>query len=75
MPDILVRNLDAQTLRRLKAQAKRHGRSLQAEAKEALRRAAGRSIAELLVTGEAWRDRLGEGFDDSGDAIRADRGR
>jgi plasmid stability protein len=40
MPDILIRGLDEETLKRLKARAKRNGRSLQSEAKQALEHAA-----------------------------------
>jgi antitoxin FitA len=40
MPDVLVRGLASQTVDRLKAQAKRKGRSLQAEMKDILERGA-----------------------------------
>lgn len=36
MPDILIRNISAQTKERLRRRAKRHGRSLEAELREAL---------------------------------------
>ena len=44
MPDILIRNLDEQTVKQLKERAKRHRRSLQNEAKLLLEQAAGTSI-------------------------------
>jgi plasmid stability protein len=36
MPDILIRNISVQTKERLRRRAKRHGRSLEAELREAL---------------------------------------
>lgn len=36
MPDILIRNISAQTKERLRQRAKRHGRSLAAELREVL---------------------------------------
>jgi plasmid stability protein len=36
MPDILIRNISAQTKERLRRRAKRHGRSLEAELRETL---------------------------------------
>lgn len=36
MPDILIRNVSAQTKERLRRRAKRHGRSLEAELRETL---------------------------------------
>jgi acyl transferase domain-containing protein len=36
MPDILIRNISASTKDRLRRRAKRHGRSLEAELREAL---------------------------------------
>lgn len=49
MTDILIRNLPDATLARLKARAKRHGRSLQAEALAALE-------AEGPYSGDAFVD-------------------
>ena len=74
MPDILVRDVKHETLERLKARAKRHGRSLQSETKMLLEQAAGgEEVAELLDT---WRKRFsGRKFCDSSDLIREDRGR
>ncbi len=41
MPQVLVRNLDRSLVTRLKARARRHGRSLQAELKAILEEASG----------------------------------
>ncbi len=75
MPDILIRGLDPQALKRLKARAKRHGRSLQGEARTVLENAAGQSVAEVLATARQWRKKLGRRFDDSALEIRKDRER
>lgn len=75
MPDILVRGLDAATLKRLKARARSNGRSLQSEAKLALERAAGVNMSEALAAARLWRKKLGRRFDDSTDLIREDRQR
>jgi len=75
MPDILIRGLDAQSLKRLKQRAKQHGRSLQAEAKMVLENAAGVSVAEALQSARDWRKKLGRRFDDSTELIREDRQR
>lgn len=39
MPDMLIRDVDKQVLERLRARAKRHGRSLQAELLQILQQA------------------------------------
>lgn len=75
MPDILIRGLDAQSLKRLKQRAKQHGRSLQAEAKMILENAAEASVAEVLQSARDWRKKLGCRFDDSAELIREDRER
>ncbi len=75
MPDILVRNLAPETVKRLKARARRHGRSLQSEAKIVLEDAAGASVEEVLAAARDWRTKLGRRFDDSVDLIRQDRDR
>jgi antitoxin FitA len=78
MPDILIRGLDSQSLRRLKARARHNGRSLQGEAKRILEHAAGQSLAEAMAAAEQWRQKLARGgqrFTDSADLIREDRER
>jgi plasmid stability protein len=73
--DILIRGLDDQAMKRLKTRAKRHGRSLQGEARTVLENAAGQSVAEVLATARQWRKKLGRRFDDSALEIRKDRER
>jgi plasmid stability protein len=76
MTDVLIRNLDERVLERLKARAARHGRSLQAEAKWVLERAAGPDREELAEMLARWRSRFeGRGLGDSSDLIREDRDR
>ena len=74
MPDILVRGLDAETVKRLKAQANRHGRSLQSEVKMLVERASGdRQVAEVL---RRWQKQFaGRRFTGSAKLIREDRNR
>ncbi|MFP3936933.1 MAG: FitA-like ribbon-helix-helix domain-containing protein [Phycisphaerae bacterium] len=76
MPDILVRGLDKETLERLKRRARRHGRSLQGEAKMLLQQAAGadsQKVAEIL---DRWDRRFkGRRFSGSVDMVRKDRER
>jgi len=73
--DILIRGLNDQAMKRLKTRAKRHGRSLQGEARTVLENAAGQSVAEVLATARQWRKKLGRRFDDSAELIRKDRER
>jgi plasmid stability protein len=74
MADILIRGLDDQAMKRLRARAKRHGRSLQGEARLVLESAAGLSVAEALQAARQWRRKLGR-FEDSAALIREDRER
>jgi plasmid stability protein len=76
MADILVRNLDAKTLQRLKARAKQHGRSLQNEAKLLLEQAAGTGNREITAMLKGWRKRFsGRRYSSSVAMIREDRRR
>jgi plasmid stability protein len=76
MSDILVRGLNAQTLKRLKARARRHGRSLQGETKLLLERAAGADAADVAEMLGKWKKKFaGRRFSDSVDLIREDRSR
>jgi hypothetical protein len=59
MPDVLVRDLDAEVLNRLKAAAKANRRSLQAEIQAALRSGAARHLAESRRIPGQWLKRLG----------------
>jgi len=76
MPDILIRELDAQAVKRLKARAKRNGRSLQGEAKLLLEQAAGIGGEEVAAMLDGWKQRFtGRKFSDSTDMIGEDRQR
>ena len=76
MPDILVRDLGADIVNRLKAVAKRHGRSLQSEVKVILIDATALSMDEARVLSDRWRKRLaGRVVSDSAKRIREDRKR
>ena len=73
MPDVLVRNLDAELLRRLKAAAKANRRSLQAEIHDVLRRATTRNLAETRRLSARWLKRLSRSdHSDSVELIRED---
>jgi plasmid stability protein len=76
MPDILVRGLNAQAVKQLKARAKQHGRSLQGEARLLLERAAGADPAEVAEMLGKWRKKFaGRKLAGSVDLIREDRSR
>jgi len=76
MPDILVRDIDPEKLERLKARAKRNGRSLQSEAKLLLEKAAESSNEEIHAMLNTWKERFAERkFSSSVDLIREDRDR
>jgi hypothetical protein len=75
MPDVLVRGLSQKTVERLKSQAKRKGRSLQAEVKDILERSASipDDIPEAVKRIRAMF--RGRRFSDSTLLIREDRDR
>jgi hypothetical protein len=76
MSDILIRGIDRRALTRLKARAKRNGRSLQSEAKTILEQSAGYSLAEALGAARRVRARLkGRRLGDSAALVREDRAR
>jgi plasmid stability protein len=76
VPDILIRGVDPETLKRLKARAKCHGRSLQSEARLVLEQAAGLSAVETAEVLRGWKERLaGRRMAPSTDLIRQDRER
>ncbi|MBC8373778.1 MAG: hypothetical protein ISS69_03810 [Phycisphaerae bacterium] len=76
MPDILIRGLDAKALKRLKTRAKRHGRSLQGEAKLLLEQAAGIGAEEIAAMLDGWKQRFSDRkFSDSAELIAEDRQR
>jgi plasmid stability protein len=74
MPNVLVRDLDNDVLKQLKAAAKANGRSLQAEIHDVLRRASSRNLGETRRLSARWLKRLTRpGHSDSADLIREDR--
>ena len=76
MPDILVRRLDPSVVKKLKARARQHHRSLQAEVKQILEQAA--ASAALDIPGCVREVRAmyrGRVFSDSATLIRRDRRR
>ncbi len=76
MSQLLVRDLDPETIDRLKARARSHGRSLQGEVKAILEAAAKLSMDEARRTSDEWQDRLaGREYGDSAESIREDRER
>ncbi len=76
MPHLLVRDLDAETVERLKARAKQRGRSLQGEVKIILEEATALTVREAREVAEQWHKRLkGRRFTESARLIREDRGR
>jgi plasmid stability protein len=77
MAQLLVRDLERETIDRLKLIAKSHNRSLQGEAKLILEEAAQKmTIEEFKARAQKWRQRLaGRKFGDSAELIRKDRDR
>jgi hypothetical protein len=74
MPNVLVRDLDAEVLEQLKAAAKANRRSLQAEIHDVLRRASIRNLAGTCRLSARWLKRLSRsGHSDSAALIREDR--
>jgi plasmid stability protein len=74
MPDVLIRDLDDDVLKQLKAAAAANGRSLQAEIHDVLRRANTRNLAETRRLSAKWLKRLaGASHSDSASLIREDR--
>lgn len=76
MPELLVRNLEEATIKRLKALAKQHGRSLQGQVRLVLEEAATLPMGEVSLLLEKWQRQLARRrFRDSAKIIRKDRGR
>jgi plasmid stability protein len=74
MPNVLVRGLDDEVLKQLKAAAKANRRSLQAEIHDVLRRANTRNLAETRRLSVKWLKRLSRtNHSDSAALIREDR--
>ncbi len=76
MAHVLIRDLDDDVLEQLKATAKAHGRSLQAEVHDILHRASTRNLAETRRLSARWLKRLrASALSDSTALIREDRDR
>ncbi len=74
MANVLVRDLDDDVLKHLKAAAKAHGRSLQAEIHDVLQRASTLNLAETCRLSARWLKRLRQSSQsDSTAMIREDR--
>ena len=74
MANVLVRDLDDDVLKQLKAAAKAQGRSLQAEIHDVLQRAGTRNLAETRRLSTQWLKRLRDSTrSDSAVTIREDR--
>jgi antitoxin FitA len=76
MARILIRDLDDETVKRLKDRARRHGRSLEGEARLILTQAAGITFDEARKLARQWHKKLaGRELSDSTELIREDRRR
>ena len=76
MPDILIRGLEPETIRQLKARAKRHGKSLQSEVKLLVEQATGGGTQHIAAMFDRWQQRFaGRKFSSSVRLIREDRNR
>ncbi len=74
MANVLVRDLDDDVLKQLKAAAKAHGRSLQAEIHDVLQRASTHNLAKTRRLSAHWLKRLRHSsHSDSAIMIREDR--
>lgn len=76
MATLLVRNLDEKVVKRLKENARLHGRSLQGEVKQILSNGAKMSVTETFHILKTWNKRWGNRkFSDSTRMVREDRDR
>lgn len=76
MAQVLIRDLRADVVARLKTRAKRHGRSLQTELKEILETASRHSTVEARALADRIRQRLaGRVHTDSVELLAEDRAR
>ena len=76
MANVLVRDLDAEVLKHLKAAAKANGRSLQAEIHDVLEKATSRNLAGTRRLSARWLKRLQRSAQsDSAALLREDRDR
>ena len=76
MAQILVRNLETDVVEKLKLRARRHGRSLQSEARQILTQSAGMRLNQARKTTRMWNKKLsGRKFPDTTALLRQDRSR
>lgn len=76
MAQILVRNIEADVVEKLKTRARRHGRSLQSEAKQILTQSAGLNPGQAKKVAQQWHKKLsGRKFPDTTNLLREDRSR
>lgn len=78
MPDVLIRNIDKETLEKLKKKAEANKRSLQSELKGLLESYAGSDIEKTRAMAREMIEKYkaeGRKFSDSVDEIRKDRER
>ncbi|HYC57037.1 MAG TPA: hypothetical protein VEL28_19040 [Candidatus Binatia bacterium] len=75
MPNVLIRGIDAEVLQALKGRAKAHNRSLQAELKVVLERAARGSASQFRQAAERLSATLPGPLGDSTELVREDRDR
>ena len=76
MSQLLIRDIEPETIERLKLRAKLNHRSLQGELKSIVEAATKMSIEEVKNTSAAWRKRLANSrFTDSSKLLREDRER
>jgi hypothetical protein len=76
MPDFLIRGLAPETIRQLKARAKRNGRSLQDELRLLVERTTGIGTQQIAAMFDHWQKRFaGRKFSSSVRLIREDRNR
>lgn len=76
MAQLLIRNIDPETVEQIKLRAKKHNRSLQGEAKLILEEAASYNIVKSKKLSERIRKSLSDKkFTDSSELIREDRDR
>jgi len=77
MQQLLIRNINAETVKLLKRRAKKHHRSLQGELKYIVETAASTvTMEEMKQISSTWQERLkGRPFTDSAAGLREDRNR
>lgn len=76
MSQLLIRNLEGETIQKLKDRAKSHNRSLQGEVKLILEAVASQPDQLPLAIAEQWQGYFaGRSFSDSTEQVREDRER